>query len=117
MKTKRNVITHIKAPVERLVMPAFGSTVTATVELMRTERSENRTVNGKNKLVHIKYWKSLPIKVTGIFIGFRTLYNGTVMWAEYEGTTFKPESKIRAAIIVPSARRNPVYVLRDSILV
>jgi hypothetical protein len=102
-------------PLQRRVMPVFGSIITATVELMRSERSENRVANGRNELVHIKYWKKLSIKVTGLFIGFRTLYDGTVTWAEYEGTTFKPESQIRAALIVPSARRNPVYVLRDSI--
>jgi hypothetical protein len=106
------------SPVERLVMPVFGSMVSASEKFVRRSKTESRRSdeNGHSSSVEMKYWDRASAKITGLFIGIRTLYDGDrEWWGEDEGYTFKPRSHFRAALVVPSERENPVLVPLDSI--
>jgi hypothetical protein len=98
----------------------FGSMVSASEKLVRRSKTENREnkTNGHSSRVETKYWGRTPAKITGLFIGIRTLYDGDrEWWGEDTGYTFTPRSHFRAALVVPSERENPVLVPLDSISV
>jgi hypothetical protein len=61
--------------------------------------------------VTVKEWIYWPIKPRkGIFLGSRTLWNGTRSWEGEVGNIFEPEEHIKAALVCLSTWENPVYV-------
>lgn len=63
-------------------------------------------------------WRKPPLAamrpVEGIYIGWRIYHNGTVEYGYLdEPTTFSPREHMKVALIVTSARENPVPVLFD----
>ena len=85
--------------------PAFGSEVTAYAIYER----KAQYVNGANTK---KYWKARVIeKRKGLYIGYRTLYDGVREWiGSEEGVWFIPDRHFEAALVVFSPRERPVYV-------
>jgi hypothetical protein len=64
-----------------------------------------------SKLPTYKYWMSRPIeKRDGIFLGLRTLSDGTTSYDYEEGTRYKPKHYIKAAVVCFSEKESPVYV-------
>lgn len=85
----------------------FGQKVKATAFLRRVWESRN----GKG----YKFWLPVEKEINGLFIGYRTLSNGSLEWWEDIGSVYKPINHFQAALVVPSETRNPVYVLLDSL--
>lgn len=63
-----------------------------------------------------KFWRADPIEPRqGLYIGARTLANGE-RWIEDEvGYVFEAKERFRAALVVFSARENPVLVPFDAL--
>lgn len=68
---------------------------------------------------HVKFWERRKWKTqTGIFLGTRTLYDGTLSYEEYDystNTIFEPTHHFQVALVCPCSRMNPVYVPLDAI--
>lgn len=86
-----------------------GQRVCYTQKYVRlTERKLHES--GRFTEVH-KTWKPVPEGGTGIFLGMRTLSNGTRDWESDEvGYIFNPKEHFKVALISPSPDRNPIYV-------
>jgi hypothetical protein len=83
--------------------------------LYRTSRTESyKAPAGYTEHRHLKYWERLPVKTEGLFIGFRTLYDGVNKWDSDSGNTFYPKSHFTAALVVPGPRRKPILVPMDA---
>jgi hypothetical protein len=96
--------------------PKFGQWVTCTAKLYRASRTEfYKAPAGYIDRRHLKYWARLPVKTEGLFIGFRTLYDGVNKWDEDCGNTFYPKSHFTAALVVPGPRRKPILVPMDAV--
>jgi hypothetical protein len=93
--------------------PVFGDLVTVYAVLKRRRRHLERGQGER------KYWQPWPInKRTGLYIGYRTLYDGRVDWIDSEaGTVFYPESHFQAALVVFSERERPALVPFDKLRV
>lgn len=90
--------------------PVFGATVTVSQIYRRRTRIGERNTDEK-------YWDVWAIKPrTALYIGARTLSNG-VRWYEQEvGMVYEPRGeRIRAALVVFSARERPVLVPFDAL--
>lgn len=87
--------------------PQFGDHVRVKNELRR------RYEGGK------KVWRPFAFSVqpwVGIFLGYRTLYDGRVEWiGEEEGNAFIPTNHYRVALVCRSERHNPVYVALEDV--
>lgn len=58
-----------------------------------------------------KYWDEVQGSVKeGIFLGYRTLHNGTSEWESEVGYIFDSHESFKAALVCPSDKKNPVYV-------
>ena len=80
----------------------FGSKVKVTAVYRRAGTTRER----KNR----KYWRVNPIAPReGLYIGYRTLYNGYVEYDDYGGT-FHPQEHYKAALVVFNEREKPVLV-------
>jgi len=64
-----------------------------------------------------KYWKiiTLPSVRSGIFLGYRTIFDGTISYDYEEGHSFIQNKKIRVALVCLSDRENPIYVPIESL--
>lgn len=64
-----------------------------------------------------KYWMTLPMvkKGCGIFLGWRSLRNGTVLYDSDGFPYFKQDEVVKAAYISPNSRKNPIYADPDSV--
>lgn len=89
----------------------FGTEVTATHILNKVWRGDGT-----------RTWESVPVKVSGIFIGIRYLQSGYMdeEFGEYGqsyGDKYWVEKgkRIKAALIVQNARVNPIYVPVDCV--
>ena len=56
----------------------------------------------------IRRWVLVPFESEGLFLGMRTIKNGTVC-SSYEGATFTPTEHFRVALVSPGEKLNPVY--------
>jgi len=95
----------------------FGQKVKVLAKMVRYRNHENRKNSyGREFSVKAKYWVKREItKVNGIFLGYRTLYNGYVDEIIDEGLIFISESHFQVALVACSPNKNPVYVPLDSI--
>ncbi len=64
-----------------------------------------------------KFWDTVEIKVPryGIFLGYRTLFDGFIERDYDEGDQFTISKHYRVALVCLSERENPVYVPLNSI--
>jgi hypothetical protein len=68
-----------------------------------------------------RLWKrrEFPSPVEGIYIGYRTTYNGVRAWESYGDDSgffyFMPTSHQEMWLVVISDRQNPVYVFPDDV--
>jgi hypothetical protein len=61
--------------------------------------------------VTVKIWEAMPIKPReAIYLGKRTLWNGTRTWEDEVGNIFEPEDHFTAMLVCFSTHENPVYV-------
>lgn len=98
----------------------FGKRVSFTHKYVRVrvtrkdKMPSGRECNNSNW----KVWNIVPYEVSeGIFLGFRTLKNGTREWDSQYGWSFEPKESFRAALVAPSAKLNPVFVPMDCLSV
>lgn len=60
-------------------------------------------------------WRRVVCEIKGgLFLGFRWISNGSV-WIDNEGFDYNRKETIKAALVSPSERKNPVYVPLDAI--
>ena len=93
-------------------MYVFGDRVNFTHRFIRTEK----TIYGKPGYgkTSWKIWETEPYNGSyGIFLGYRTLKNGTRWFDSEAGWIFTPKEHFKAALICPSKNRNPVFVPVD----
>lgn len=86
----------------------FGSRVKSNFKLVR--KTEKAPDYGD-----LKTWAPTPCEVSGIFLGYRTLSNGTRFYDCEEGYSFQHRGTVKAAVICPGPNRNSVYVPADSV--
>ena len=69
-----------------------------------------------HKTSRTKVWEveDITFPFYGIFLGYRTIFNGDLDSDEY-GTFFCQTSKIKVALVSPGPRRNVVYVPLEGI--
>ena len=68
----------------------------------------------------IREWRREYIEAYGLYIGYRTLANGSNVWlGDYDEqyNDWMPEEYLQTALVVLSPRTNPIYVPFDSIVV
>lgn len=89
----------------------LGDKVTVATVLYRREKP-NLTGYGC-----LKYWDRRTIKAReGIYIGKRTLSNGSRVWhGSEEGFEYNPQEYLQAALVVFSERERPVLVPMDAL--
>jgi hypothetical protein len=116
--------THTATPTTR---PAFGQRVTAeakarrrTVFMARFDvppfKSVIETSYFPNSSVRWKVWERKTGMVNGLYIGYRTVFDGRSWWEDEEvGMVFVQERYMEAWLIVPNERRNPVYVFPEDV--
>jgi len=89
----------------------FGQRVGFTHKLERKLRREPYEVGGLTFHRTWKEWKRIVCPTaSGIFIGERTLSNGTVAFETDWGWIYKHDHSFRVALVAPNSRENPVYV-------
>ena len=87
----------------------LGDAITTSHVYVRYTRSRP-SKNGAWS-VTVKVWEAVPIKPrTGIYLGKRTLWNGTRTWEDEVGNVFEPEEHIQALLVCFSTNENPVYI-------
>lgn len=90
----------------------LGDKVIVTQVYHRYTRSRPSIYGSWN--VTLKVWEVMPIKPRiAIYLGKRTIWNGTHTWDDEVGNVFEPEEHITAALVCFSTRENPVYVPID----
>jgi len=57
-----------------------------------------------------KIWKPVEYCSEGIFLGYRTVQDGTTDWEDEVGMIFMKKSCYKVALVSPSAKENPIYV-------
>ena len=96
---------------------AFGQQVSFSHVYVRAMKMIDDK-NGNKWAIPWKIWEKWPYSTGhGLFLGVRTLSNGTREFWEDEGYTFIPKEYFRVALICPSTTKNPVYVPLDCIKV
>ena len=87
----------------------LGDEITANRVYVRHTRSRPSTHGAWS--VTVKVWEAESINPrTGIYLGKRTLWNGTRTWEDEVGNGFEPEEHIQALLVCFSTNENPVYV-------
>lgn len=87
----------------------LGDNLTITQVYRRRERRRP----GRYQDQVVKVWELWPITPRqAIFLGWRTLCNGTREWEDEVGAIFTPDKDgyFKAALVCFSTRENPVYV-------
>ena len=93
----------------------LGDAVTFDKVYDRYTRS--RPSKNGNWNITVKVWEAIPISPrVGIYLGKRTLWNGTRTWEDEVGNVFEPEEHIQAILVCFSVNNNPVYVPVDSVI-
>lgn len=102
------------SPVERLVIPEYGSFVTVTERYKRAARrvEVNKPYQGYENW---KKWERMPYSAKCLFLGVRTLKNGTRSFDSEYGWEFSAREHFQAALVCPGEKENPVYVPMDAI--
>ena len=85
----------------------YGQRVKVKFKYMRREVYQKDYYGDK------KEWKRVKFERTCIFLGYRTLSNGTRHYDSYAGYDYTPTKHFKAALVSPSERENPVYVPLD----
>ena len=80
-------------------IPEYGSIITATKKLQRGYEQPDYNI-----------WKEVDCVIRGVFLGFRTLSNGTAIYNREEGVVYTPKEYFKCALVSPGPRQNPVYV-------
>ena len=62
------------------------------------------------------YWNRVPYRTDGIFLGIRYLREGTRHLENEVGYYFECIGSFKAALVSPGARRNPIYVPLDAVM-
>lgn len=95
----------------------FGDWVTYNKSYRRSERKV--THKEPYRVDYMRFWDTSHLKepIRALYIGTRTLANGTVDWSEDEGNYFKATEHIQAALVCRNARANPIYVPIDCLQV
>lgn len=113
-----------------MLRPKFGKIIKATVTLKRTKHYRIPTSQeieqemkgntyyldsyNKNKKFNFHEWEPETKIIEGIYIGYRTLSDGFVIWEGEEiGNVFHVLEYHEAWLIVEGPRRKPVYVKPD----
>lgn len=86
----------------------LGDKVVCTTHYLRLSRAGLKTDNK----VWVKRF-AYPKPRAGLFLGYRTLQNGTRTYEDEVGYIFEPSEYIKAALVVFSEHTNPVYVPLD----
>lgn len=87
----------------------LGDALTVTQVYRRRTRYRPSAHGSWN--VTIKVWETEQINPrAGIYLGTRTIWNGTRTWEDEVGNIFEPEEHIKAALVCFSTHENPVYV-------
>ena len=97
---------------------AFGQRVSFTHKLKRIITSRRLTTHSgiEYTLHNWKVWEQEPYDCRGaIFLGIRTLKNGTREFDNEYGWSFNPKEYFKAALICPTDKINPVFVPLDCI--
>jgi hypothetical protein len=90
----------------------LGDTLTITQVYHRHTRYARR-IPRQHYDTRLKVWEAWDIKPRqAIFLGWRTLCNGSSEWEDEAGYVFDPDKDghFRAALVCFSTRENPVYV-------
>ncbi|MFA5380260.1 MAG: hypothetical protein WC455_31145 [Dehalococcoidia bacterium] len=98
-------------------LPKFGSSVEASALYKRIHRVTEKQGSGYLIKTSRKIWERKPAKISGIYIGYRTLCDGKREWEDEAGYIFFPELYFPAALIAEGPRKRPVLVPVDSIRV
>jgi len=80
----------------------------------------------RKKAPHVKFYSSLTsdwrvwetevyIQTNCIFLGYRYLKNGIVVFDPEEGPSFNKKEQIKVALVCPGKHLNPIYVPLDAI--
>lgn len=87
-----------------------------TVDRVYRRCTRYRTSEHGSWNVTLKVWEATSIEPrVGIYLGQRTLWNGTRTWEDEVGNVFEPEEHIKALLVCFSTHENPVYVPIDVI--
>ena len=101
------------AALERSIMEtiAYGDKVKFSHRFLRkTEWRPAETASGRSYNEIWKTWEKFQFGGEGLFLGTRTLKNGTRYWMDEAGYIFEPKEHFQAALISPGPRTNPIYV-------
>lgn len=90
----------------------LGDMLTITQVYQRRTRYE-RCLSRQQHSTRMRVWEAADIKPRqAIFLGLRTLCNGSSEWENEVGYVFDPDKDgyIKAALVCFSTKENPVYV-------
>ena len=91
-----------------------GQKVKFTHRLKRTTQTRQTEVtSGRTYNTLWKVWAEIPYQGDGLFLGMRTLRNGTRYWLDEAGYVFEPKEYIQTALISQDSTSNPFYVPLD----
>lgn len=97
-------------------LPEYGEKLRATSQLVRKMRID-RTERGQYiDRKTVKYWHEQPFDGEVIYLGTRQLQNGTREYDSEYGCYFIPTEYIKAALVSPGPRLNPIYVPIDGLV-
>lgn len=86
----------------------LGDALTITQVYRRCTRYEQSERFRRN--LRMRVWEVRDIKPrNAIFLGYRTLRNGSSEWEDEAGYIFEPEAHFRAMLVCFSPHENPVY--------
>jgi len=89
----------------------LGCPVSVTRKLIRRSKTVDRR--------HHRHWKIVELNTpsSGIFLGYRTIFNGYISYDMEDGNSFVQTEKIKVALVCLSERENPIYVPLDNAFV
>ncbi len=91
--------------------PAFGQRVQITGKVDRSRYYHQRPLPGGrlgNWQTEVT-WTERPAEAEGIFIGYRTVYEGWIEYVDDEvGNIFDPQGHLEVWLVVTDPRRNPI---------
>jgi len=89
----KEIVSRVKTDLE------YGSRVSATKKLVRGFR----------------VWEEVDCVIQGIYLGVRTLSNGTSTHNREEGSCYTPKEHFKCALVSPGPNQNCVYVPLTSV--
>lgn len=101
--------------------PQLGEWIDATAYVKKISVNDLTVMEGLvgDRIRRSPYtsWGRIEEPVRGMYIGYRTVHEGRMLWNSLEGKIkFVPSRNIKVWLIVRNDRTNPIHVLPEDVL-